>query len=116
MVDGGIEAVFRRESGRVLGTLIRLLGDFELAEEALQDAFAAAIEAWTPGGAPENPRAWLIHVGRHKGIDRLRRRILQRRTLQDMEADAQIDTAIGSTSPESEHDINDDVLRLIFTC
>jgi RNA polymerase sigma-70 factor, ECF subfamily len=108
MVDESIETVFRREAGRVLGTLIRLVGDFELAEESLQEAFAAALEQWPQSGTPANPRAWLIHVGRHKGIDRLRRLILQRRTLRDLEVDA--------ASTESEDEIGDDLLRLIFTC
>jgi RNA polymerase sigma-70 factor, ECF subfamily len=112
MVDGSIEAVFRREAGRVLGTLIRLLGDFELAEESLQDAFAAALEQWPQTGTPANPRAWLIHVGRCKGIDRLRRLILQRRTLRDLEGDAEV----GVEGTESEEEIGDDLLRLIFTC
>ncbi len=93
MADESLEAVFRREAGRVLGTLIRLLGDFELAEESLQDACAAALEQWPQTGAPANARAWLIHVGRHKGIDRLRRRILQRRTVRDLEGEAQIERA-----------------------
>jgi RNA polymerase sigma-70 factor (ECF subfamily) len=116
MAGNGIEAVFRSEAGRVLGTLIRLLGDFELAEEALQDAFAAAIEAWPQSGPPDDPHAWLIHVGRHKGIDRLRRRILQRRTLHDMEAHAQIEAALQDVGSASDHQIGDDTLRLIFTC
>ena len=116
MVDESIDAVFRREAGRILGTLIRLVGDFELAEESLQDAFAAALEQWPQTGAPANPRAWLIHVGRHKGIDRLRRRILQRRTLRDLEGDAQIELAQQAAGAESEDEIGDDLLRLIFTC
>jgi RNA polymerase sigma-70 factor (ECF subfamily) len=66
-----IELVFRNESGRVLATLIRLVGDFELAEDAMQDAFAAALAQWPSEGTPANPRAWLVNVGRHKAIDRL---------------------------------------------
>ena len=69
-----IEALYREESRRVLATLIRLLGDFDLAEEALQDAFAAAVTQWPVDGLPDNPRAWLISAGRFKAIDRLRRR------------------------------------------
>src|SRR6476660_7670122 len=69
-----IEELFRTESRRVLATLIRLLGDFDLAEEALQDAFAAAVERWPADGVPANPRAWLISTGRFKAIDGLRRR------------------------------------------
>src|SRR5215204_5529534 len=69
-----IEELFRQESRRVLATLIRLLGDFDLAEEALQDAFAAAVERWPAEGIPRNPRAWLVSTGRFKAIDGLRRR------------------------------------------
>jgi len=116
MVDVSIEAVFRREAGRVLGTLIRLVGDFELAEESLQEAFAAALEQWPQSGTPANPRAWLIHVGRRKGIDRLRRLVLQRRTLRDLEGDAESELTQRAESTESEDEIGDDLLRLIFTC
>src|SRR5690349_22426412 len=69
-----VDAVYRRESRRVLATLIRLLGDFDLAEEALHDAFAAAVERWPADGVPANPRAWLVSTGRFKAIDALRRR------------------------------------------
>src|SRR5271156_4670305 len=68
-----IGLLFRNEGGRVLATLIRLLGDFELAEDAMQDAFAVAVAQWPSEGIPANPRAWLVNVGRHKAIDRLRR-------------------------------------------
>jgi RNA polymerase sigma-70 factor (ECF subfamily) len=116
MADESIEAVFRREAGRVLGTLIRLVGDFELAEESLQEAFAAALEQWPQNGPPNNPRAWLIHVGRRKGIDRLRRLILQRRTLRDLEGDAENELRQRAESTGPEDEIGDDLLRLIFTC
>src|SRR4051812_29519255 len=69
-----IEALYRSDSRRVLATLIRLLGDFDLAEEALHDAFAAAVEQWPQQGLPDNPRAWLVSTGRFKAIDRTRRR------------------------------------------
>ena len=69
-----IDAIYRSESRRVLATLIRLLGDFDLAEEALHDAFATAVERWPEDGVPANPRAWLISTGRFKSIDRVRRR------------------------------------------
>src|SRR5437879_9999789 len=69
-----VEAVYRSESRRVLATLIRLLGDFDLAEEALHDAFMAAVERWPRDGVPANPRAWLVSAGRFKAIDALRRR------------------------------------------
>src|SRR5436305_4730255 len=68
------DSVYRAESGRILATLIRLLGDFDLAEDALQDAFAAALERWPKDGVPENPRAWLVSTGRFKANDLLRRR------------------------------------------
>ena len=69
----GIERFYREEFGRILATLIRVLGDFDLAEDAVQDAFASAVEQWHRDGLPENPRAWVIGVARHKAIDRLRR-------------------------------------------
>src|SRR6266498_4355891 len=69
-----VDAVYRSDSRRVLATLIRLLGDFDVAEEALHDAFAAAVEQWPREGVPENPRAWLVSTGRFKAIDRIRRR------------------------------------------
>ncbi|MGH6930561.1 MAG: sigma factor, partial [Dongiaceae bacterium] len=69
-----VDAVYRAESRRVLATLIRLLGDFDLAEEALHDAFIAAVEQWPVEGVPQNPRAWLVSTGRFKAIDRIRRR------------------------------------------
>src|ERR1700694_5061873 len=69
-----VERVYRTESRRVLATLIRLLGSFDLAEEALHDAFTAAVEQWTRDGVPDNPRAWLVSAGRFKAIDRIRRR------------------------------------------
>ena len=70
----GIEDIFRAEHGRILATLIRRLGDFDVAEEALQEAYAAALEQWPGEGAPANPGAWLVSTARHKAIDRLRRR------------------------------------------
>ena len=69
-----LDAIYRAESGRILATLIRLLGDFDLAEDALHDAFTAALERWPKDGVPANPRAWLISTGRFKAIDTLRRR------------------------------------------
>ena len=73
-IRGTVDAVYRAESRRVLATLIRLLGDFDLAEEALHEAFRAAIEQWPREGVPANPRAWLVSAGRFKGIDRIRAR------------------------------------------
>src|SRR5918912_90144 len=75
MTPGEIEKIFRDEQGRALATLIRLVGDFDLAEEVLQEAFAVALERWPNDAAPANPRAWLVNVGRNKAIDRIRRDI-----------------------------------------
>jgi RNA polymerase sigma-70 factor, ECF subfamily len=109
-----IEQAFRSESRRVLATLIRLLGDFDLAEEALQDAFTAAVERWPVEGVPANPRAWLISTGRFKAIDSLRRRARFDSSLGPI-ADQLGD---GITRPEELDDerVEDDRLRLIFTC
>ena len=103
----GIEEVYRAESRRVLATLIRLLGDFDLAEEALQEAFAAAVERWPVDGTPANPRSWLISTGRFKAIDRLRKR---RREVSD-----EVDVP-QELSESEDYDVADDRLRLIFTC
>src|SRR3984885_13796499 len=110
-----VEEIFRREAGRVLATLIRLLGDFDLAEEAQQEAFAAALEQWPLHGTPANPRAWLISAGRNKAIDRIRRDILFRTKISgelgalELNTDAAVDAA-------DEEVFGDDRLRLIFTC
>ena len=104
-----IEAVYRSESRRVLATLIRLLGDFDLAEEALHEAFFVAVERWPQDGVPQNPRAWLVSTGRFKAIDRLRRQARFTPLLQ-----AQADAL--QAQDWSEEDVEDDRLRLIFTC
>jgi RNA polymerase sigma-70 factor, ECF subfamily len=114
-----IGLLFRNESGRVLATLIRLLGDFELAEDAMQDAFAAALIQWPSEGIPANPRAWLVNVGRHKAIDRLRRHMRFLAKREQIEADLMSDQRIGEWFPEDGAEdtvLQDDVLRLIFTC
>jgi RNA polymerase sigma-70 factor, ECF subfamily len=114
-----IGALFRNESGRVLATLIRLLGDFELAEDAMQDAFAAALVQWPSEGIPANPRAWLVNVGRHKAIDRLRRHMRFLAKRDQIEAELISEHRIGEWIPEeeaAESALQDDVLRLIFTC
>src|ERR1700722_17199648 len=110
-----IEEVFRREAGQVLVTLIRLLGDFDVAEEAQQDAFAAAVEQWPLHGTPVNPRAWLITTGRNKAIDRIRRDILFRTKISGeiVAAASQLDAANDAADDEV---FGDDRLRLIFTC
>ena len=112
-VRAQIDELYRSESRRVLATLIRLLGDFDVAEEALHDAFAAAVERWPAEGAPQNPRAWLISTGRFKAIDRFRRQArfdASFATVADrLEAEMPISTL-------DSDEIDDDRLRLIFTC
>ncbi|KQM51871.1 RNA polymerase subunit sigma-24 [Pseudomonas sp. Leaf15] len=104
-----VEAIYRSESRRVLATLIRLLGDFDLAEEALHEAFLIAMQRWPQDGVPDNPRAWLVSTGRFKAIDRLRRQARFTPLLQE-----QADTL--EAAEWSEEDVEDDRLRLIFTC
>ena len=104
-----VEAIYRSESRRVLATLIRLLGDFDLAEEALHEAFFIAVQRWPQDGVPDNPRAWLVSTGRFKAIDRLRRQARFTPLLQE-QADAL------EAADWSEEDVEDDRLRLIFTC
>jgi RNA polymerase sigma-70 factor (ECF subfamily) len=109
-----VDAVYRAESRRVLATLIRLLGDFDLAEEALHDAFAAAVERWPVEGVPANPRPWLVSTGRFKAIDQLRRRARFDASL------AGVAERLGdgvTPAPDVDDDgVEDDRLRLIFTC
>ena len=104
-----VEAIYRNESRRVLATLIRLLGDFDLAEEALHEAFFVAVQRWPLDGVPNNPRAWLVSTGRFKAIDRLRRQARFTPLLQE-QADAL------EAADWREEDLEDDRLRLIFTC
>jgi RNA polymerase sigma-70 factor (ECF subfamily) len=107
-----VDALYRTESRRVLATLIRLLDDFDLAEEALHDAFAAAVEQWPTDGVPDNPRAWLVSTGRFKAIDRLRRSA----RFENVETSV-IDRIEATTyEPADEDGVEDDRLRLIFTC
>src|SRR5437870_6389895 len=109
-----VDGVYRAESRRVLATLIRLLGDFDIAEEALHDAFIAAVEQWPREGVPRNPRAWLVSTGRFKAIDRLRRRSKFDVSLEDV---AEQIEAIPAPEIANEHaHVEDDRLRLIFTC
>jgi len=111
-----MDEIFRREAGRVLATLIRLLGDFDRAEEARQDAFAAAIEQWPSGGIPANPRAWLVSAGRNKAVDRVRREATFHGKVLNLErASAQADAEV-FLDEEDEAVFGDDRLRLIFTC
>ncbi len=113
-VQARIEAIYRLESRRVLATLIRLLGDFQLAEEALHDAFVAAVEQWQRDGIPRNPRAWLVSAGRFKAIDGIRRRARLGASLDDL-AD-RLDATTADPAGLDDDSIEDDRLRLVFTC
>ena len=106
-----LEAIYRAESRRVFATLVRLLGDFDLAEEALHDSFRAALEQWPHEGVPANPRAWLVSTGRFKAVDTLRRRA-RFNLVEDF--DDRPDPA--SEDVPDQDSVEDDRLRLIFTC
>ena len=116
-VRGHVEQTFRDESGRVLATLIRVLGDFDLAEEALSDAFVAALETWPRDGVPRNPGAWITTAARNRALDRIRRARLQALKLAELEGNLadgggqEDDVRLGSDSR-----LADDRLRLVFTC
>ncbi len=111
-----VERVFREESGRILATLIRACGDFGLAEEAMQDAFAVALQRWPRDGIPANAGAWITTAARRKAIDRLRRdRTLADKT-QLLKADAALEAPGGGGTETNVADLRDDRLRLIFTC
>ena len=117
LIDATIENVYRSESRRVLATLIRLLGDFDLAEDALQDAFRAAMEQWPSDGVPANPRAWLVSAGRFKAIDILRRRGRFEALLGELgERRDESPGGAGFAVGQDDDAIEDDRLRLIFTC
>ena len=112
-IEQQIQTLYQGESRRVLATLIRLLGDFELAEEALHDAFAAALEQWPKNGVPDNPRAWLVSAGRFKAIDRIRRQ----QRFNALNDELSMLNAVDDQALFSDDDrIPDDRLRLIFTC
>ena len=112
-----IDRLYRDDSGRILATLIRLVGDFDLAEEVMHDAFAAALERWPGHGVPENPRAWIVSTARHKAIDRLRRDIRFREKRDEIAHWAE---SSGGPAPDAfldaDNRVADDRLRLIFTC
>ncbi len=114
MTPRDIEKTFRDEAGRALATLIRLVGDFDLAEDALQDAFAAALERWPAVGLPSNPRAWLVNVGRNKAIDRVRRNIVFRGKRHELTHELLLNASAPCEAADSA--LDDDMLRLIFTC
>jgi len=110
-----VEAIYRTESRQVLATLIRLLGDFETAEEALHEAFAVAVEQWARDGVPANPKAWLVSTGRFKAIDGIRRRTRHDASMEELAKQLDFTTPIEVEQEEDEH-VEDDRLRLIFTC
>src|SRR6476661_5931394 len=110
-IPARIDALYRSESRRVYATLVRLLHDFDLAEEALHDAFRLALEQWPRDGMPANPRAWLVSAGRFKAIDGLRRRA-RFDSVEDFDAIADERDA----PVDADDEIEDDRLRLIFTC
>jgi RNA polymerase sigma-70 factor (ECF subfamily) len=107
-----VDSLYRAEWGRILATLIRLFGDFDIAEEAAQEAFAAAVDAWAKDGVPEFPRAWIIQTAKHKAIDRLRR---QTKLSEKLESYGQLIETVEEPKYDLE-EIPDDRLRLIFTC
>src|SRR5256885_6321700 len=112
--SAAIAAVYRSDWGRILATLIRLVGDFDVAEEAAQEAFAAATDQWRASGVPEFPRAWIIQTARHKAIDGIRRLTRHKESVQSY-----VESGFSPTSAEPDYDtdeIPDDRLRLIFTC
>ncbi len=113
MTPDEIEKLFRDEAGRALATLIRLVGDFDLAEDALQDAFAVALQRWSAGEVPDNPRAWLVNVGRNKAIDRIRRQAAFRGKQQQLVHEIELNAQAIDEPPAT---LDDDMLRLIFTC
>src|SRR5262245_13669435 len=110
MASFDFDALYRTESRRVFATLVRLLGDFDLAEEALAEAFRAAFEQWPREGVPDNPRAWLVSAGRFKAIDGIRRQS------RFVEVDQETREAFEADPVSEAEPIEDDRLRLIFTC
>ena len=112
--DAAVDAVYRSDWGRIIATLIRLVRDFDVAEEATQEAFAVAVDQWRASGVPEFPRAWIIQTARHKAIDRIRRRV---RLAEKLDAYTAVEASSIVEAPELDPgDIPDDRLRLIFTC
>jgi len=109
-----VDAVYRTESRRVLATLIRLLGDFDLAEEAMHDAFTAAVEQWPRDGIPANPRAWLVSTGRFKSITAMRKRARFDASLTEIAE--RLEAVARESGGRDEESVDDDRLRLIFTC
>jgi RNA polymerase sigma-70 factor (ECF subfamily) len=113
-VQAKVDEVYRADSRRVFATLVRLLGDFDLAEEALHDAFAAALKQWPADGVPANPRAWLVSAGRFKAVDAMRRRARFDASLGELAE--RLDARTRAAAPDQDEGVEDDRLRLIFTC
>ena len=114
-----VDRLFREESGRAVATLIRVLGDFDLAEEAVQDAFISALETWPERGVPANPGAWITTTARNRAIDRVRRRRRLTEKTEELARDAAVEQDLRAIDPgpsEDDMPIADDRLRLIFTC
>lgn len=111
-----VERVFREESGRILASLIRAIGDFDLAEEALQEALIVALDRWPRDGVPSNPAAWITTTARRKAIDRIRRDRTLAPKRDQLEADAALNALSGDAGTTEMTDVHDDRLRLIFTC
>src|SRR4051812_33346778 len=113
-----LDAVYRAEAGRILATLIRLLGDFDLAEDAMHDAFSAALHRWPVEGVPANPRAWLVSAGRFKAIDAMRRRTRFEAAHSDIAETLHGGEPASASAPRTAADdeLPDDQLKLIFTC
>ena len=112
--NAAVDAVYRSDWGRIVATLIRLVRDFDVAEEAAQEAFTAAVDQWRVSGVPEIPRAWIIQTARHKAIDRIRRRV---RFGEKLDAYTAAGASLTIDAPDFDPgDIPDDRLRLIFTC
>src|SRR6201994_7017 len=115
MTSGEIDKIFRDEAGRALATLIRLVGDFDLAEDVLQEAFAVALERWPSETPPANPRAWLVNVARNKAIDRVRRQVVFRGKEQQLAHQIEFNASDANDVVDTSV-FDDDMLRLIFTC
>src|SRR5213594_2774627 len=112
--NAAVDAVYRSDWGRIVATLIRLVGDFDLAEESAQEAFAAAVDQWRVSGVPEFPRAWILQTARHKAIDRIRRRARFEEKLKSY-ATSEPTTTLAEPDYDTR-EIPDERLRLIFTC
>ena len=109
-----VDEVYQNDSRRVFATLVKLLGDFDLAEEAMHEAFASALVQWSRDGVPENPRAWLVSTGRFKAIDAIRRRARLDASMESVAS--RLEATATFNAAQQAQDIEDDRLRLIFTC